>query len=79
MPSAVSQSMRTISLYLGSRRYALEPSPELLSRANQAISTLERYKSRLDEVSRQLGLKLVKEKRPMPVLVIDSMQEKPTD
>jgi uncharacterized protein (TIGR03435 family) len=32
-----------------------------------------------DAVSRQLGLKLTKEKRPMPVLVIDSMQEKPTD
>jgi uncharacterized protein (TIGR03435 family) len=32
-----------------------------------------------DAVSRQLGLKLVKEKRPMPVLVIDSMQEKPID
>ena len=32
-----------------------------------------------DAVSRQLGLRLVKEKRPMPVLVIDSMQEKPLD
>jgi uncharacterized protein (TIGR03435 family) len=32
-----------------------------------------------DAVSRQLGLKLVKEKRPMPVLVIDSIQEKPTE
>jgi uncharacterized protein (TIGR03435 family) len=30
-----------------------------------------------DAVSRQLGLKLVKEKRPMPVLVIDSIQETP--
>ena len=52
---SVSQSMRIISLYLGGRRYALEPSPELLSRANQAISTLERYKSRLDEVSNTLS------------------------
>ena len=32
-----------------------------------------------DAVSRQLGLKLVKEKRPMPVLVIDSIQEKPIE
>jgi uncharacterized protein (TIGR03435 family) len=32
-----------------------------------------------DAVNRQLGLKLVKEKRPMPVLVIDSIQEKPTE
>jgi diadenylate cyclase len=52
---SVSQSMRIISLYLGSRRYVLEPSGNLLSRANQAIATLERYKSRLDEVSNTLS------------------------
>jgi diadenylate cyclase len=52
---SVSQSMRIISLYLGPRRYVLEPSAELLSRANQAIATLERYKSRLDEVSNTLS------------------------
>ncbi len=32
-----------------------------------------------DAVNRQLGLKLETRKRPMPVLVIDSMEEKPTD
>lgn len=52
---SVSQSMRIISLYLGDRRYVLEPSGELLSRANQAIATLERYKARLDEVSNALS------------------------
>jgi diadenylate cyclase len=52
---SVSQSMRIISLYVGDRRYVLEPSGELLSRANQAIATLERYKSRLDEVSNALS------------------------
>ncbi len=52
---SVSQSMRIISLYLGSRRYVLEPLAGLLSRANQAIATLERYKSRLDEVSNTLS------------------------
>src|SRR6201996_8667775 len=52
---SVSQSMRIISLYVGDRRYVLEPSGELLSRANQAIATLERYKSRLDEVSNSLS------------------------
>jgi diadenylate cyclase len=52
---SVSQSMRIISLYVGDRRYALESSGELLSRANQAIATLERYKSRLDEVSQALS------------------------
>ena len=32
-----------------------------------------------DAVNRQLGLKLEMRKRPMKVLVIDSIQEKPTD
>jgi len=52
---SVSQSMKIISLYLGGRRYVLEDSASLLSRANQAIATLERYKSRLDEVSNTLS------------------------
>jgi diadenylate cyclase len=52
---SVSQSMRIIGLYLGQRRYVLESSGELLGRANQAIATLERYKSRLDEVSNTLS------------------------
>jgi diadenylate cyclase len=52
---SVSQSMRIISLYVDDRRYVLESSGELLSRANQAIATLERYKARLDEVSNALS------------------------
>ena len=32
-----------------------------------------------DAVAKQLGLKLVLEKRPIPALVVDSMQEKPTE
>jgi uncharacterized protein (TIGR03435 family) len=32
-----------------------------------------------DAVSKQLGLKLVKQKRPLPVLVIDHIDEKPTE
>lgn len=52
---SVSQSMRIISLYVLERRYVLQSSGELLSRANQAIATLERYKARLDEVSNALS------------------------
>jgi diadenylate cyclase len=52
---SVSQSMRIISLYVGERRYVLETTGELLTRANQAINTLERYKARLDEVSNALS------------------------
>jgi uncharacterized protein (TIGR03435 family) len=32
-----------------------------------------------DAVSKQLGLKLEKQKRPVPVLVIDHIEEKPTE
>jgi uncharacterized protein (TIGR03435 family) len=35
--------------------------------------------SLFDAVKQQLGLKLEMRKRPMPVLVIDSIQDKPTD
>ena len=52
---SVSQSMRIISLYVGGGRYVLESTGELLSRANQGIATLERYKARLDEVSHALS------------------------
>jgi diadenylate cyclase len=52
---SVSQSMRIVSLYIGEGRYVLMSTSELLSRANQAIATLERYKSRLDEVSQALS------------------------
>jgi len=52
---SVSQSMKIISLYIGFRRHVLENSTALLSRANQAVSTLERYKARLDEVSQTLS------------------------
>ncbi|MCU1688958.1 MAG: integrity scanning protein DisA [Pseudonocardiales bacterium] len=52
---SVSQSMKIIGLYVGNRRYVLEDSASILSRANQAIATLERYKSRLDEVAGTLS------------------------
>ncbi|WP_308104448.1 DNA integrity scanning diadenylate cyclase DisA [Actinocorallia sp. API 0066] len=50
----VSQSMRIIALYLDGR-YVLEDSAAILSKANQALATLERYKLRLDEVSGTLS------------------------
>jgi diadenylate cyclase len=52
---AVSQSMRIIALYVGHRRHVLEDSSAILSRANQALATLERYKLRLDEVTGTLS------------------------
>jgi diadenylate cyclase len=48
---AVSKSMRTIGLYIDGTRHVLEDSVAILSHANQALGTLERYRLRLDEVS----------------------------
>ncbi len=47
---SVSASMSIVSIYVdGARRVVESPDP-ILSRANVALATLERYKSRLDEV-----------------------------
>ncbi len=52
---SVSQSMRIIGLYVDGHRHVLDDSAAILSRANQALATLERYKLRLDEVSGTLS------------------------
>ena len=52
---SVSQSMRIIALYVAGRRHVVEGSATILSKANQALQTLERYKSRLDEVTGTLS------------------------
>ncbi len=52
---SVSKSMRIISLFIDGVRFVLEDSAAILSHANQALATLERYKRRLDEVSGALS------------------------
>jgi diadenylate cyclase len=52
---SVSQSMNLVALYADGQRHVLEQSAEILSRANQALATLERYKQRLDEVAGTLS------------------------
>jgi diadenylate cyclase len=52
---SVSQSMQIIAAYVGDIRHVIEGSAQILSRANQALATLERYKLRLDEVSATLS------------------------
>ena len=52
---SVSQSMQIVALYVAGRRHVLEGSMAILSRANQALQTLERYKARLDEVAGTLS------------------------
>ncbi|MGB3486070.1 MAG: DNA integrity scanning diadenylate cyclase DisA [Mycobacterium sp.] len=52
---SVSHSMSIVTVYVAGERHVVADSATILSRANQAIATLERYKARLDEVSRQLS------------------------
>jgi len=52
---SVSQSMHIIGVYVNGQRHVLDDSGAILSRANQALATLERYKLRLDEVSGALS------------------------
>ncbi|NGN70057.1 DNA integrity scanning protein DisA [Streptomyces sp. A7024] len=52
---SVSQSMHLIAMYLDGQRRVMEDSAAILSRANQALATLERYKLRLDEVAGTLS------------------------
>jgi diadenylate cyclase len=51
----ISASMSTISLYVDGRRRVVEHSEHILSRANQALQTLERYRSRLSELTNRLS------------------------
>lgn len=52
---SVSQSMHTVALYAGTKRRILENPDSILTRGNQALATLERYKLRLDEVTSNLS------------------------
>ena len=52
---SVSKSMRIIAVYTAGARYVLEDSTTILSRAHQALATLERYKLRLDQVTGALS------------------------
>ena len=51
---SVSEDMSIITVYRGEHRHRVEPIPQLLARAAQALATLERYKHRLDQVSTAL-------------------------
>lgn len=52
---AISQRRNVITLYQGNFRYALREMGVILTKANQAIQTLEKYKSVLDQGITNLG------------------------
>ncbi|MCP8618072.1 DNA integrity scanning diadenylate cyclase DisA [Salirhabdus salicampi] len=52
---AISQRRNVITLYKGNLRYALKEIGVILTKANQAIQTLEKYKNELDQTMTNLG------------------------
>ncbi len=53
---SVSEDMNVITLYRDGQKHTFDTIARLFSRANQALSTLERYRSRLDAVSVALNV-----------------------
>src|SRR6202050_5603397 len=51
---AVSERREVVSLYVDGAKYILEDIPIVLAKANQALATLDKYRSRLDQVSTRL-------------------------
>src|SRR4030095_703358 len=51
---AISQRRDVVSLYVDGAKYILEDIPGVLAKANQALQTLDKYRSRLDQVSTRL-------------------------
>src|ERR1700729_174958 len=51
---AISERREVVSLYVDGIKYILEDIPVVLAKANQALATLDKYRSRLDQVSTRL-------------------------
>jgi len=51
---AISERREVVSLYVDGVKYILEDIPVVLAKANQALATLDKYRSRLDQVSTRL-------------------------
>ncbi len=51
---AISERREVVSLYVDGIKYILEEIPVVLAKANQALATLDKYRSRLDQVSTRL-------------------------
>jgi diadenylate cyclase len=51
---AVSQRREVVSLYVDGSKYMFEEIPVVLAKANQALATLDKYRTRLDQVSTRL-------------------------
>jgi diadenylate cyclase len=55
MVIAISQRRNIITLYKGQNKFVIQDTNKILTKANQAIQTLERYKAALDQSMTNLG------------------------
>jgi diadenylate cyclase len=51
---SISQQRETVTVFVGHSRYQLEPIADVLGKTNQAVSTLETYRARLEQVVTRL-------------------------
>ena len=51
---AISQRREVVAVYVDASKYILEDIPVVLAKANQALATLDKYRTRLDQVSTRL-------------------------
>src|SRR5262245_9484049 len=51
---SISQQRETVTVFLGQLRYQLDPITSVLAKSNQALATLETYRSRLEQVLTRL-------------------------
>jgi diadenylate cyclase len=51
---SISQQRETVTVFVGHSRYQLEPIADVLGKTNQALSTLETYRARLEQVVTRL-------------------------
>src|SRR6266536_2904154 len=51
---SISQQRETVTIFQGKQRYQLDPVPTVLAKTNQALATLDTYRSRLEQVLTRL-------------------------
>src|SRR5499427_5519298 len=51
---SISQQRETVTVFVGHSRYQLEPIADVLAKTNQALATLETYRTRLEQVLTRL-------------------------
>jgi diadenylate cyclase len=51
---SISQQRETVTIFVGQSRYQLEPIADVLAKTNQALATLETYRTRLEQVLTRL-------------------------